>query len=57
MDMQAGFSIVDMQYLKAQSHRACDPATDNRREVAEVAARFYKGRNKIAARSAIGCCS
>ena len=27
---------------------------DNGREVAEVAARFYKGHNKVAARSAIG---
>ena len=27
---------------------------DNQREVAEVAERFYKGSNKVAARSAIG---
>ena len=27
---------------------------DNRREVAEVAERFYKGSNKVAARLAIG---
>ena len=43
------------RFIKPQSHRACDIAAtkqiDNRREVAEVAARFYKGRSKIGDRS------
>ena len=56
------FCLVSLISIKPRSNGACDPAAtlprlknDNRREVAEVAARFYKGRYKVAARSAIGC--
>ena len=43
--------------LRPRSHKACDLAAtknDNHREVVDVAARFYKGRKKVTAGSAIG---
>ena len=49
--------ILHIDDLKPWSHRACDLAATKkigiRGEVAEVTVRFYKGRSKVAARSAI----
>ena len=53
---------LEILYVKARSHRACDHTANlsvterigNHIEVAEVAARFYKARNEVAAGSPIG---